>query len=126
MTIDRYEDGVKTLKEIYGEASEKIIATLQASDPDLARYVIEAYGYPFKSIDLKSREIAVVAALTTLGNAAAQLKVHIYGALNVGCSREEVVDVIMLMAGYAGFPSALNGMTVAKEVFAERDEYSLS
>ena len=56
-----------------------------------------------------------------MGNAAPQLKVHIHGALNVGCSREEVVEIIMQMAVYAGFPAALNGLFAAKEVFAERD-----
>jgi 4-carboxymuconolactone decarboxylase len=71
-------------------------------------------------LDLKSREIAVVAALTALGNASPQLKVHIHGALNVGCSKEEIVEVIMQMAIYAGFPAALNAMFAAKEIFAER------
>ena len=56
-----------------------------------------------------------------MGNAAPQLKVHIHGALNVGCSEQEVLEVIMQMAVYAGFPAALNGLTVAKEVFAERE-----
>jgi 4-carboxymuconolactone decarboxylase len=70
---------------------------------------------------LKSREIATVAALTALGNAQPQLKVHIHGALNVGCTREEVVEVILQMAVYAGFPAALNGVMAAKEVFQERD-----
>ena len=65
--------------------------------------------------------MAVVAALTALGNAAPQLRVHIHGALNVGVTREEVVEIIMMMAVYAGFPAALNGMAAAKEVFAERD-----
>ena len=80
------------------------------------------YIYSRPGLDLKSREIATVAALTALGNAAPQLKVHINAALNVACSREEIVEVIMQMAIYAGFPAALNGMFVAKEVFKERDE----
>ena len=63
----------------------------------------------------------MVAALTALGNATPQLKVHIHGALNVGCTKEEVVEVIMQMAVYAGFPAALNGLFVAKEVFSERE-----
>ncbi|MNR54832.1 Carboxymuconolactone decarboxylase family protein [compost metagenome] len=61
----------------------------------------------------------MVAALTATGNAAPQLKVHIQGALNVGVSREEIVETIMQMAVYAGFPAALNGLAVAKEVFLQ-------
>jgi 4-carboxymuconolactone decarboxylase len=56
-----------------------------------------------------------------MGNAFAQLKVHIHGAINVGCLREEVVEIIMQMAVYARFPAELNGMSAAKEFFDERD-----
>ena len=122
MIQDRYERGWEKLKEIDGEAGERVIQSLRDIAPDFARYVIEfPFGdiYSRPALDLKSREIAVVAALTALGNAAPQLKVHIHGALNVGCKREEVIEVIMQMAVYAGFPAALNGLFAAKEVFQE-------
>jgi 4-carboxymuconolactone decarboxylase len=128
-TQDRYQRGWEKLKEIDGEAGEKVIEGLKDIAPDFARYVIEfPFGdiYSRPGLDLKSREIAVVAALTALGNAAPQLKVHIHGALNVGCTRQEVIEVIMQMAVYAGFPAALNGMFAAKEVFAERDQKGMS
>jgi 4-carboxymuconolactone decarboxylase len=48
----------------------------------------------------------------------------LHGALNVGCSKDEIVEVIMQMAVYAGFPAALNGLFAAKEVFAERNAAS--
>jgi len=120
---DRYTRGLQKLKEIDGHAGERVIDSLKDIAPDLGRYIIEfGFGdiYSRPALDLKSREIAVVAALTAMGNAAPQLKVHINGALNVGCSKEEVIEVIIQMAGYAGFPAALNVMSVAKEVFAER------
>ena len=66
------------------------------------------------------REIATIAARTALGAAPAQLRVHISAALNLGCSRTEVIETIMQMAVYAGFPAALNGLTAAKEVLAVR------
>lgn len=120
----RFTRGWQKLREIDGEAGERVIASLADIAPDFARYVIEfGFGdiYSRPQLDLRAREISVVAALTALGNAAPQLKVHIHGALNVGCSREEVVEIIMQMAVYAGFPAALNGLFAAKEVFAERD-----
>ena len=123
-TTSRYERGWQKLKEIDGEAGEKVIASLQDIAPDLACYVIEfPFGdvYSRPELDLKSREIATVAALTALGNAQAQLKVHIHAALNVGCTPEEIVEVVMQMVVYAGFPSALNGMALVKQVFAERE-----
>jgi 4-carboxymuconolactone decarboxylase len=122
---DRYQRGWEKLKEVDGEAGERVIESLKDIAPDFARLLIEfPFGdiYSRPGLDLKSREIAVVAALTALGNATPQLKVHIHGALNVGCTRQEVVEVIMQMAVYAGFPAALNGLFAAKEVFKERDD----
>lgn len=123
-TQDRYQRGWEKLKEVDGEAGERVIGSLKDIAPDFARYVIEfPFGdiYSRPGLDLKSREIAVVAALTALGNAVPQLKVHVHGALNVGCTRQEVVEVIIQMAVYAGFPAALNRLFAAKEVFKERD-----
>ncbi len=125
MIQERYERGWEKLKQVDGEAGERVIESLKDIAPDLGRYIIEfSFGdiYSRPGLDLKSRQIATVAALTSLGNAQPQLKVHIHGALNVGCTREEVVEVIIQMAVYAGFPAALNGISIAKEVFKERDE----
>jgi len=124
MSEERYKRGWERLKEIDGEAGERVIESLKDIAPDLARYVIEfPFGdvYSRPGLDLKSREIATVSALTALGNAIPQLKVHIHAALNVGCTRQEVVEIIIQMSVYAGFPAALNAMFAAKEVFAERD-----
>lgn len=121
---NRYERGLAKLREIDGHAGEAVLESLSDIAPDFARYLIEfPFGdiYSRPGLDLKSREIAVVAALTALGNAAPQLKVHIQGALNVGVSRAEVVETIMQMAVYAGFPAALNGLAAAKEVFAQAE-----
>jgi 4-carboxymuconolactone decarboxylase len=120
---ERYERGWRKLQEIDGEAGMRIVESLATIAPDFARYIIEfPFGdiYSRPGLDLKSREIAVVAALTALGNATPQLKVHVHGALNVGCSAQEVVEVIMQMAVYAGFPAALNGLFAAEEVLRER------
>lgn len=119
----RYQRGLAKLKEIDGEAGERVVESLTGIAPDFARYLVEfPFGdiYSRPGLDLKSREIAVVAALTALGNAAPQLKVHVHGALNVGASRTEIVETIMQMAVYAGFPAALNGLAVAREVFEQR------
>jgi 4-carboxymuconolactone decarboxylase len=124
MDSDRYKRGWEKLKEIDREQGERVIEALKDIAPDLARYVIEfPFGdvYSRPGLDLKSREIATVAALTAMGTAAPQLKVHIHGALNVGCTRQEVVEIIIQMAVYAGFPAALNGIFAAREVFEERD-----
>ena len=90
---------------------------------DLKKYAVEfAFGdiHCRPGLSLKSREIATIAALTALGTATTQLRAHIHGALNVGCSEQELVEVILQMALYAGFPAAINGLRAAREVFLER------
>ncbi|QNK68419.1 carboxymuconolactone decarboxylase family protein [Variovorax sp. PAMC26660] len=123
----RYARGLAKLQEIDGEGGVKVVESLADIAPDFARLLIEfPFGdvYSRPGLDLRAREIAVVAALTAMGNAAPQLKVHIQGALNVGVTRTEVIEIIMQMAVYAGFPAALNGLTAAREVFAADDEKS--
>ncbi len=125
MDNERYQKGLKHLEEHNSENYEKLRENLEDIAPDLARFVAEfAYGdiYSRPGLDLKSREIATVAALTALGNAPLQLQSHIGGALNSGCTRQEIVEVILQMAVYAGFPAAINGMNNAKEVFTRLDE----
>jgi 4-carboxymuconolactone decarboxylase len=120
---ERFERGLRALSEIDGHAGENVVAQLADIAPDFARYVIEfPFGdiYSRPGLDLRSREIATIAALAALGNAAPQLKVHIEAGLNVGLSRDEIVEVLIQMAVYAGFPAALNGLFAAKEVFAAR------
>lgn len=124
MDNTRYQQGWAKLKEVDGQAGENVIESLRDIAPDFARLIIEfPFGdiYSRPGLDLRCREIAVVAALTAMGHAAPQLKVHLQGALNVGVTREEIVEVIMQMAVYAGFPSALNGLMAAREVFAAAD-----
>lgn len=120
---ERFIRGWEKLKEIDGEAGEKVIESLKNIAPDLGRYTIEfAFGdiYSRQGLDLKSREIATVAALSAMGNAEPQLRVHINAALNVGCTPEEIVEIIIHISVYAGFPAALNAASAAKIVFMER------
>jgi len=120
----RFARGLRALTAIDGEGGEKVVAALADIAPDFARMLVEfPFGdiYTRPGLDLRSREIATVAALTALGNAAPQLKVHIHAALNVGVTRTEIVEIIMQMAVYAGFPAALNGLFAAKEVFAAHE-----
>jgi 4-carboxymuconolactone decarboxylase len=125
----RLERGKRALAEIDGEAGHKVVAALADIAPDFATYLFE---FPFGDIycrpglDLRAREIASIAALAAMGNAVPQLKVHIEAGLNVGLKREEIVEILMQMAVYAGFPAALNGLLAAKDVFSIRFGHSAS
>ncbi|BFO32150.1 carboxymuconolactone decarboxylase family protein [Klebsiella pasteurii] len=121
MSSERYTTGQEMLQRVDGKGGDAVVNSLKDIAPDFARYLIEfPFGdiYARPGLDLRSREVATIAALTALGNAAPQLKVHIAAGLNVGLTQEEITEVIMQMAVYAGFPAALNGLFAAKEVFA--------
>ncbi|MBO1537327.1 carboxymuconolactone decarboxylase family protein [Pseudomonas sp. OA65] len=115
--------GIETLEKITGAAGNSVVNSLSDISPELGEWIVDfAYGDVFSrsGVALCTRELATISALTALGNAQPQLKVHIEGALNVGCKPEEIVEIIIQMAVYAGFPSALNGISAAREVFAKR------
>ncbi|BCA41897.1 carboxymuconolactone decarboxylase family protein [Kluyvera ascorbata] len=125
MNSERYITGQKMLQQVDGKGGDAVVDSLKDIAPDFARYLLEfPFGdiYARPGLDLRSREIATVAALTAMGNAAPQLKVHIAAALHVGLTQNEIIEVIMQMAVYAGFPAALNGLFAAKEVFAANNE----
>ncbi len=120
----RFQTGLEQFREIDEASVEKIIDELKDVSPELGNYIIEyAYGdiYSRKELDLKSKEIAIIAALTALGNAQPQLKFHINAGLNIGLSETEIKEIILLMSVYAGFPAALNGTAILKKVIKERN-----
>jgi 4-carboxymuconolactone decarboxylase len=120
---ERRARGEETIAAITGSAGRKVVDALRDLAPDLGHWIVDfAYGDVFSrpALPLCTRELTTIAALTALGNAQPQLKVHIEGALNVGCKPQEIVEVIIQMAVYAGFPSALNGISAAREVFEKR------
>jgi 4-carboxymuconolactone decarboxylase len=110
------------LAEIDGNGGEQVVSSLADIAPDFGNYLLEfPFGdiYARTGLDMRSREVATIAALTALGHAQPQLKVHIQAGLNVGLTQDEIVEILMQMAVYAGFPAALNGLFVAKEVFRQ-------
>lgn len=96
----------------------------EALVPGFTDTLIEfAYGrlYARDGLDLKTRQIATVAALTALGGQTGpQLKINIEHALAAGASEKEIAEVIFQMAVYGGMPAAINGLNVAMEVFEAR------
>ncbi len=123
-TSNRQKLGEETLSEITGGSGTAVVESLKDIAPDLAEWVISfSYGDVMSrpGLDKRTRQFSTIAALTAMGTAAPQLKVHINGALNVGCSPSEIVEVILQMAVYAGFPAAINGINIAREVFKERN-----
>lgn len=123
-TETRLVRGQRLLAQIDGDAGQAVVDSLSGIAPDFAKLLFEfPFGdiYARPGLGLREREIATIAALAAMGNARPQLEVHIQAGLNVSLSREEITEVLIQMAVYAGFPAALNGLSAAKAVFARAD-----
>jgi len=119
----RYDRGLGMMRTIFGPGIESALKGLATTSPDLARYLVEApFGevYTRPGLDLKTREMLTIAALTVLGYPQSELKEHIRGALNVGCTHNEILEIILQMAVYAGFPAALEAVKTVASVFGEK------
>jgi 4-carboxymuconolactone decarboxylase len=119
---NRYDRGAEKLVEIDGQHGLDVIESLRDIAPDLGRYIVEfAFGdvYNRPSLDPQQRQLVTIGALTAFGDTAPQLRVHIGAALNVGLDRSHVIEALIHIVSYAGFPRVLNAITVAREVFAQ-------
>lgn len=120
---DAHERGVEKLQGINGSGGEAVMESLADIAPDLGDYILEfAFGevYCREGLEPQQRQLITIGALSAQGGCEPQLEVHINGALNVGLSPKQVVEAIIHIAVYAGFPKCLNAMAVAKKVLAER------
>jgi 4-carboxymuconolactone decarboxylase len=117
------ENGYIKMQEVLRETEINTDNSLNTIFPDLEKYMIEyVWGeiYTREALDVKLKEIAVIAALTALGNAQQQLKQHLNGALNVGCTINEIKEILLQMSAFAGFPACINAMNLLRTVLTER------
>jgi 4-carboxymuconolactone decarboxylase len=119
----RHERGHAKLKQMLGDLGEQAVEDIARISPDMAHYVVDfIFGdiHSRPGLDLKARELAAVVAIAARGGAEPQLRAHLHGALNVGWTEQEMIELMIELAVYAGFPAALNGLYAARDVFAER------
>jgi 4-carboxymuconolactone decarboxylase len=117
-----YEKGLALLRQIHGgHAGEALVDAQRDICPDFATMSIEwALGgiMARPGLDLKVRQLIVIAACTTLGHAEPQLRAHIQGAVAVGATREEIVETILQTLFYAGGAAVANALQVAEQALA--------
>ncbi|TMG81610.1 MAG: 4-carboxymuconolactone decarboxylase [Betaproteobacteria bacterium] len=122
-TQELYSRGVAVRKQIFGaEAVEKRMGALGEFGAPL-QHLINAYAYgdvwSRPGLERKVRSLIVIAMNAAI-NRAAEFKVHVNGALNNGCTPEEIREVCLLVALYAGIPAANDAHRLALETFKER------
>lgn len=126
MVKDRFQKGLDKLQEY---TSEKEVNHLVTSDslkdiaPDLRKYIVEfAYGdiYTRPGLDNKQRALVTISSLVTQGTHA-QIETHIKRGLTAGLTAEEIVESMMQLIPYTGFPRVQGALIIAKKVFEERN-----
>jgi 4-carboxymuconolactone decarboxylase len=124
MTIDTNlrRRGLELVAQLHGgHAGEAMIAEMQEIAPAFADMTIDwAVGSIMDrpGLDLITRELILIASCVTLGNALPQLRAHVEAALNVGATKEQVVETILQLTFYAGGPAVRNSLVELKPIFA--------
>jgi 4-carboxymuconolactone decarboxylase len=122
---DRFERGHATLAKTSGSSGDVVVRSFDDVAPDLGRMIVEhSYGEVFSrsGIDMKSRELSACAALAAVGSATTEipLRVHINAALNVGATREEILETLINLTPYSGYPATQQAVRIAAEEFSKR------
>src|SRR5690625_1831745 len=126
MEKDRYQKGIDKYHELTSSYDDNTTGFMDIGEafkdiaPDLSKYVVEfafADIYSRPGLDNKQKVLTTITALVAQGKP--QIGMHIKTGISVGLTPEEIVGCIMHLIPYTGFPSVLNALTVAKEVFAE-------
>ncbi len=124
MDHDQYERGMQTRREVLGSAHvDRSLATADELTSPLQDLVVE-YGWGAiwtrDGLDRRTRSLINIGMLTAL-NRPHELQVHLKGAVNNGCTRDEIVEAVLQTAVYCGMPAALDTMRHVKALFDELD-----
>ncbi len=120
--LDRHSRGVASLTALLGESEDSYTEAFRHVSADLARFATDfAFGDVLSrnGLDAASKQLAVISMLATVGNRVELLRAHIRGAVRGGTSRTEIIEALIQLSVYAGFPTALNAFAAAKQVFDE-------
>ncbi|MDE2482305.1 MAG: carboxymuconolactone decarboxylase family protein [bacterium] len=123
MAKERAAIGEALMRKVDGDrVTDNLLAAYAEIAPEFSRYLLEfAFGEIYaREGDLKQRELVAIASLATMGGCDAQLETHVHGAFNVGLTKAEIVEAVMTLIPYIGFPKALNAMAVVKRVVEKR------
>jgi len=125
---EAYRLGLARRNRIIGQSAgsqrQKLLAALS---PDLEAMLIEyCWGTVLERPGLseRDRELITISVLLTLGRER-EAKTHLHGALNVGITKDELVEVLIQLGVYAGFPATMTGAALVAEVLQARGELTL-
>ena len=123
----RFADGLRVQKSIFGDAIDQMHQSTPNNQKPIMRDYLSAFCfgdiYTRKGLNLKDRELLTFCIISTLGGCEAQVKAHVQGNLNVGNTKENLIDALAVCLPYLGFPRTLNALGCINAVIPE-DESS--
>lgn len=115
------------MRQLFGSDADVYSALLKRISPEFEKINVE---FPFgriyareKILDARTREMLTIAALTVQGYSLPQLAIHTKAALQCGVSKKEILEIIIQMIAYAGFPAATNALFTVDNAFKQFDEH---
>ena len=120
---ERFERGQKKIQEVIGVSGQTVVSSFEKIAPDLSRYIAEfPFGdiYSRTGLDLQKKQLVTVSSLVTQGDTAQALDVHLNAALNVGLTPNEIIEALLQLLPYAGWPKVQNAVNIAEKVFSDR------
>jgi 4-carboxymuconolactone decarboxylase len=125
MTDERYERGMAVRRAVLGEEH---VERAQAGTTEFTRDFQElitryAWGeiWTRPGLDRKTRSLLTIAILAALGRSE-ELRLHVRATRNTGATRDEVREVLMQVAVYAGVPAGNSAFAHAAGVYRELDD----
>ena len=119
MTGRLYEEGLRVRREVLGaEYVDKAVASATDFNREFQELVTEyCWGkvWTRPGLDRKTRSLINIAMLTAL-NRPHEVALHVRGALNNGCTRDDIKEVLLQTAIYCGVPAAVDSFRIAREV----------
>jgi len=121
----RMERGQHLLERMLGpEQAEAVRMSWRQISPQFEEYVVEFVAgevWSRAQLDLRTKSLVTIAAVAALGRNLA-LDLNIRMALNNGAGREDIVETLLQIAPYAGFPACWEGLAMAQKIFSEADQ----
>ncbi|WP_164545191.1 carboxymuconolactone decarboxylase family protein [Antribacter gilvus] len=118
------EHGLEVIDRIGSPGVRNLVSALDGVAPELG-YQILAWGYgelyESEHVTPRDRQLVTIGILGAMGGCEPELRLHLDTALNVGVTKEQIAEIVVQVAGYAGIPRAVNMAMVAKEIYAARD-----
>jgi len=121
---ERYNQGLEVRRQVLGDAHvDRAQANMTSFDADFQRFITEsAWGSVWSrpGLDRESRQMITIAILAALGMEH-ELALHLRATENTGVTADQVKEVLLQVAVYAGVPAANTAVAIAKKVFSERE-----